>query len=373
MFFPPLACLSLMVLGSGFFTTFTTLHLAHIGVSEFWIGGVQCAYYIGMILGSLRADHYIRGSGHVRVMTLALLIMALSNIALLPSNNLVFWLAMRFVGGACAGTMWVGIESWLLSESKSNKRGRALAIYVAVLYLFQSVSQLGLNLFGDQRYLVHGISALLVMSAIFPVHFGAHGAPSKSTAPVEKWWKIFKASPFGVILCFVSGLALSALYSFFPIYAEARSFSPSHAMTILILGGGLLQLPLGKLADRFGHWTVSWIVTLVTILPFLQLILVQKASWFYPILFICGGLSFALYPLGMALVCSAVPKKDLTKASGLVVFIYGVGSVVGPLVPPLFAPYSRDYVVWTVIGFVCLGLVAGLVAKMSFADQTKNP
>ena len=153
--------------------------------------------------------------------------------------------------------------------------------------------------------------------------------------------KILKAGPFGTLACFVSGLILSALYSFYPVYAEGSALSVHNMMSILIIGGVLLQWPLGKISDYFDRRLVLLGLIAASIGVLLANFFIDgSAAWhFYLLAFLLGGVTFTLNPVSITQVCDQLDPKHLTKASALMLIAYGIGSASGPAICSAFVSF----------------------------------
>jgi hypothetical protein len=62
----PLSAILLLMLGNGFFLTFTSLRLNSLGFDEWVVGVVHSAYYLGMLIGAARAENVINRIAHIR-------------------------------------------------------------------------------------------------------------------------------------------------------------------------------------------------------------------------------------------------------------------------------------------------------------------
>ncbi len=71
--------------------------------------------------------------------------------------------------------------------------------------------------------------------------------------------KLIRKAPVGMLGCFLAGLLIGAFYSIVPVFCHAIGLpvtSVSTVMIVSILGGLVLQWPVGTMSDRFyavGH------------------------------------------------------------------------------------------------------------------------
>jgi len=129
---------------------------------------------------------------------------------------------------------------------------------------------------------------------------------------------------------------LGAFYAMGPVFAQNIGLDTggvAHFMTAAIIGGLVLQFPVGRLSDRFDRRTV-----MVGVAAALAVVgcATAAAPAFGPgaLLFavaLFGGLCFALYPLSVAHANDHVEAADMVAASSGLLLAYGVGATIGPL------------------------------------------
>ena len=375
MIFAPILSLIFMVLGTGFFMTFVSLHLRNSGLGDFQIGLTQSAFYLGMLLSSLRSERLISRVGHIRSLTATCGLLGAATLVLfvIPSPH---WFWFRFIAGACVGAFYIAVESWLLVEFPSNRRGVALAYYTISIYAAQSLSQLFLSINGLPLQSAYIVSAILISLAVIPVSIGSSGGPQVTTAEPESLFKFLKLSPLGVAGCFLGGMILSSLYSYMPLFIEARGFQPGLVMAIMIAGGALLQYPIGKMSDYLERRKLLVGLGAVGFVLVMLMSLVGIKVLFYFTIFAMGGLLFTIYPVSMALGCDCVEQRDIVKMTGVLLFAYGCGSVLGPVLTPVMQPIGDSFVL-VMVGFYCVFLSSvGIYAlnyrrRIKIKDQTQ--
>src|SRR5690606_27677198 len=121
--------------------------------------------------------------------------------------------------------------------------------------------------------------------------------------------------------------------AFFPLFATSRLIPSEYVMSLTIIGGIVLQWPLGKLSDFFER-------RLMLFLTVAFAMLIALASYSYTgydrqylliSCFLLGGFAFALYPLSLTQVCDHIASVEITRATALMLITYGFGSVLGPI------------------------------------------
>jgi MFS family permease len=335
----PLLSLILMMLGSGFFNTFTSLRLEIAGYSTETIGIATSALYVGILVGSLHLTPWISKVGHVRALIVFTSIATLLTIFQSFWIDALYWILIRFGLGVCMAGIFIVIESWLLLESPLNMRGRILSVYLAVFYGALSSGQFLINLTSIQTSYPFWITAFLFILSLLPVLAHKDKGPKPFSTEKCTLTQLFKMSPVGFLGGIISGMLLAAVYGLVPVYAKEIGMDISQIgtlMAIIIFGGLCLQWPLGVLADQTNRksvlsisaWMASFFAIAIAFIPY-SFTLFLCLSWFF------GGFSFTIYPLSMAFCCEKISQNQIVSATAGFVLAYGLGAIVGPLLAPL--------------------------------------
>ena len=356
---PPLGAILFVMLGNGFFLSFTSLRLNDLGFDAWVVGLVHSAFYFGMFVGAARAETTITQVGHIRAYAayagLGISCLMLQGLCAHP----IAWAFARSIMGFCLAVYYIVVESWFLCKATTKTRGVILALYMTTLYLSQATSQFALNIIDINSAQPFFLAALLSGLSIIPLTLTRAPSPQLEEVSGYSFRSLLKQSHFGFMGCFISGVILSSIYSFAPLFAETNELSVGLVMGVCIFGGVALQWPVGKLSDIFDRRIVLFGLTLITAAHSLLLVLIPPVSfWIYPLLFILGGFTFTLYPLAITQVCDKVQPKDLTRATGMLLLAYGLGSVIGPILAPLCIELSYTYGLFLFIFLNTLILIA---------------
>jgi MFS family permease len=369
----PVLSLVIIMLGNGFFVTFVSLRLHELKVSSFLIGLISSAYFAGLLIGSVRAEKLILRIGFIRTFaTFASFFTLLVMVNGLMNNSYV-WLALRFFQGICIAGLFVVIESWLLMYSDRNTRGKVLSIYMSALYTAQAAAQFFLSFLPLESILPFACVVILSSLSVIPVSMMRASYPTMSEPSYISAKKLFMVSPFGFITCVLAGMILSSIYSLAPIFAQDMGFTIKQVasfMGFIILGGFLLQWPIGHLSDIFERRKVMILVCALTAV----LSLVMTLSFVWPIwmtfgiAIAFGGFSFTIYPLGITLTSDRIDSKHLIAATGMLLLAYSWGSIFGPMIASLsislFGPIGL---------FIYTAVISGLLVAYGLTVAFKKP
>ena len=102
-------------------------------------------------------------------------------------------------------------------------------------------------------------------------------------------------------------------------------------MISTILGGALLQWPIGRFSDRHDRRLVlTWVVALAVGMALL-IALLPAGPLLLGAMFVWGGLSFAIYPIAVAQMIDQLQADEILAGSSGLLMLNGAGSACGPL------------------------------------------
>ncbi len=366
---PPLFSLAFIVAGSSPFLTFISLKLQASGYTEAIIGYVQAFYWVGYLIGSIVIEKFIVKIGYIKSFIMIASIMALSFIVQGLYLNIFYWCFLRIISGFCLAAAYVIIESWLMTDSSPNNKGRILSIYMIALYASQASSQMlikNINLSSFIPYLLFGVICLI---SILPVSI-THECPeiSKTKSHKLKIKSIYKQVSLGIIGACSAGFILSAIYGLTPVFAKTNNISVSYIMSITIAGGFLLQWPLGYISDIIDRRLVLIFSTLsLFVISILMIIFSHSSAAVLILSFLLGGCAFTVYPVSITQVCDRIDQKYISYVIGLLSLIYGIGAILGPVI----SAYIMEIHVSGL--YLYIGLLGLLVGSLGIYYKLKKP
>lgn len=330
-----LAAIALLMAGTGPLTTLVSVRLEAQTASTLTIGLVMSAFFAGLTIGSLFSFRLVTRVGHIRAFTAFAAIMTAGTLAYPVFPEPVFWAALRFAQGFAMAGMYVCIESWLNDAATPRNRGVVLASYMTCLYLALSGGQLLVGLPDETGFMLFSLTAILVSLAAVPIAVTRMTPPTLPDIASLGFRRLYAASPLGVFGCFASGLILGAIYSLAPVYATGSGLDlveTSHFMSALILGGVLLQWPVGRLSDLIDRRKV--IVGVIVAGAVTSGAMIAAPLGGYVSLLVLGGafggLCFVLYPLCVAHTNDHLANEERLGATGGLILANSVGATIGP-------------------------------------------
>ena len=131
-------------------------------------------------------------------------------------------------------------------------------------------------------------------------------------------------------------------------------------MFCLIMGGMMLQYPVGKLSDIFDRRLVVVIISLLVMLTSLLFMFLFKNYVLSLVLItLFGGFTFTIYPISISYSCDALESKDIVAGIQALLLSYSLGATLGPFVAPIFMhkPNENGLFIYFILVFGCIASV----------------
>ncbi len=356
-----LLAIFVLMAGSGFLATLTAVRLERAGFGALAIGLVGTAYFVGLMLGSLRFPLIVRRVGHIRAFAAVVSLFSASTLAYAIHEDALLWSGLRFVDGICVAGVFVCLESWLNERAEAVDRGSVLAGYMIALYAGQALGQFLLNLSDAKPSMPFLVASMLISLAVIPVALTRISAPPTDYGATLSLRRLYAISPLGAVGSAATGLMLGAFYALGAVYVRRLGMDlagTARFMSVVILGGVALQWPLGRLSDRFDRRRVIVAALGGTVAASAGIAAVGTPGLaLLALAALFGGLSFALYPLCVAHTNDHLEPAERVSASGGLVLLYSIGAAAGPM---------TGAVAMTLFGPAGLFLGLALVAAAAF-------
>jgi MFS family permease len=329
-----LSGIALLLLGNGLLNTLLTLRGVHEGYSTTMLGLVMSGYFVGYLLGTWINTPLIRRVGHIRAFAFFAAVAA--SIALM--HVLVVdpwvWLFLRVGYGMALIGLYMVIESWLNAQASNEQRGQIFAVYMVVNLVALAIAQQLFGLAAPTEFILFALAAILICCALTPIALTRQAQPNIPDTHSVDLRHLIRVAPLALFAAAISGLSMGGFWGMAPVYASLNGMDASGVgllMSLSILGGALLQWPIGRFSDKHDRRTVLfWVVSLAVLISLL-LSMMPTGVWMLALFFVWGGLAFAVYPLAVAqLIDQLHPDEILSGSSGLLL-VNGLGAICGPL------------------------------------------
>lgn len=333
---PLLLGFALLMLGNGLQGSLLGFRASLEGFGTSITGFVMSAYFLGLLAGAAATPKLVLRVGHIRVF--AALASLASAFVLLHAVFLSapVWFALRLVTGFCFSGLYVVAESWLNQAATNETRGKLLSIYMIISYASTGFGQLLLNVADPGGFPLFILISVLVSMALVPISLTRTFAPQIEAPEAITLKELYHLSPMGFMGCLFSGLAQGAFFGMGAVYGKISGFSIGELSLLLslpLLGLVLFQFPIGALSDKFDRRIILCITAFASTIAAIACIVVFDFSFLAVCLAftIFGGFSMPIYSLSLAHTNDSLSSGQMLEASSKLVFVFGLGSVFGPL------------------------------------------
>lgn len=343
--------MAILLVGQGLQNTLLPIRANLEAYSALAIGGMGSAYFMGFLLGCVLGPYLVRRVGHIR--TFAALAATASAAPLVHAVILdaFTWSLLRMITGFCFAGLYMVIESWLNERATSTTRGGILATYNIVNLTALMGGQAIIAFMNPENFAVFAVASVLLSIALVPVSLTTSTQPApieSARLDVRRLWQV---SPVGVASALAVGLANGSFWTLGPVFAAGQGFDvPGTAlfMSVVILGGALLQWPLGHLSDLMDRrwvvlagFAVAGVVGLYLFLAGGGMLggAMQSHNSILAGGFFFGAFAMPTYAVAVAHLNDRLNENEFVTAASGLLLLYGLGSMIGPVVAAVMAQY----------------------------------
>mgnify|MGYP002621623325 CR=1 FL=1 len=332
---PILVAAGILLGGNGLQGTFIALRGAQEGFSPAIIGFMGTAYYAGFLIGCLVIVRIMRAVGHIRAFSALAAIAASATLVMAIAIDATVWTASRFFSGFCFAGLFTVIESWLNSGVSNENRARVLSLYRIVDIGAVTGSQFVIPVVGVEGFAIFAVMAIMITLSLVPVSLGDRSnpaAPDDVKLDLRRAWAI---SPIAALGCIAIGVTNSAFRTLSPVYAEKIGMSTADVaafVSVSIIGGALIQYPLGHASDRHDRRTVLLVTTALALAAALALALFAGSGRLvnFALVFVFGAFAMPLFSLSAAHANDRAASNEYVPLNAALMLFYSFGAIVGP-------------------------------------------
>jgi len=209
----------------------------------------------------------------------------------------------------------------------------------------------------------------MMSMAVVPIAITRVIAPPLPKPTHFNFIQLWQTSPTGMIGALAAGLVLGAFYGVGPVFAQAVGLDAGEVASFMgagIIGGLLLQWPLGRLSDGRDRRKFILGVCLAILLTCLMMMnkTTDNGIGLFALSIAFGGLAFTLYPLAVAYTNDHLEPNYIVPAAGGLVMAYGIGAAIGPLGAATAFEFIGPNGVFGFCGAVALALAVLIFLRM---------
>lgn len=307
------------------------------GFSALSLGLLGTGWAFGYVAGCVLTPRLVGRVGHIRSFSVMSSFAAVALLASLMMIDPAAWIPLRALCGFCFAGAAMIVESWLNERADARSRGKIFGVYTMVNLFASTAGQMSLTLGDPNGYFYFAFGALFYCLALVPTAISSGASPAPLVSVKLDIRMLWRNSPVAVFAVLAVGVSNSAFGTLAAVYADRVGLALTAVALFTsapILAGAVAQIPVGFLSDRVDRRKVLIGLALVAIVADLAFILLQPEGRMANLALSClfGATIFSMYPVIVAHASDHAAPGTYIQISGGLLLIFGVGSIVGPLV-----------------------------------------
>ncbi|MGC1487786.1 MAG: MFS transporter [Albidovulum sp.] len=324
-------------LGTGGVAPLDAISGASLGFANSEIGTLGSAHFFGFFIGCWWAPRLMGAVGHSRSFAAFTAAGTIGIIAHMMVVDPVAWAILRMLSGLCVAGCYTIIEAWIQAKATNQTRGRVMGVYRIVDTGGSLAAQMVIGVLSPAAYFSYNLLAILCCAALLPIVVTKSTEPHTPAAPRLRPRLAWDRSPLAAVGVVVSGITGAAFRMVGPIYGLEVGLSTDKIAFFLaayVLGGALVQLPVGWLADRYDRRYVLIGLSMAAILACAMTIGVSSfgsgAIYFAAAFF--GATTMPIFSVSTAHGHDFASDEERVELSAAFMFLYAIGAIASPLI-----------------------------------------
>jgi MFS family permease len=336
-----------LLLGSAFLLMANGLHglllpvrgaVEGFNVAELGLLGTSWA--TGFIAGCVLVPAAVRRVGHVRsygaLASVAAITILLNVLIISPQA----WIALRALSGFCFAGAAMIVESWLNERASRETRGTIFSVYQMVNFSASTVGQLLMVIEPPSDFFFFAIGAIVYCLAILPTALSTAASPRPLKTARLDVLGLYANSPVAAVTVFLIGMVNGAFGTLGPVYAQKIGLPVRDIAALMagsLLGGSLIQFPLGWLSDRMDRRRVLVAVAVgaVFIGGLIAILQPRSPTVVIGLVVVWGAMIYPMYALTVAHANDFAGPDEFARIAGGLLLLLGVGTMIGPIAAAL--------------------------------------
>jgi MFS family permease len=333
------------MIGVGIIAPILPLYAKTFAASGVSIGLVFSAFSLSRSLLSPLVGRLSDRVGRKRILIIGLAGYAVVSLLYTLAMNLWQLGLFRLLQGAASVMVTPIAQAYIGDLTPPGKEGRYMNFFYSSMFLGMALGPFlggglsSLSSYHTAFYVMGALSilALLLVSSTVPADHGRNGRSHNRARDIAPLRDVVKNDAVKGICVYVAtrGFWRQGFNTFYPLFAVTASglgeASIGMVLSVYMLGGGLLQIPFGFLADRYPRF--PQIVLGSTLAPLLLLAIpfVHHVWMVMLITFTIGALSALSRASVLAIRTELGRRHGMGTLAGLQGGAFAVGQMVGPL------------------------------------------
>ena len=333
---PILLTVLLLAFGMSFVSPLIPLVIRDVGGSPATIGQIASIYFLSFTLFTPFLGRLVDKVGSKKVIITGLALYGLCVLLMAFSPSPFYFYLIRILQGIGTACLFSPTESAINVLSSPEKRGSNMGLYGLVFAIgFALGPGLGTYLFALHRTVpfIFGAASSLVGLLVMVMFYEDVPIPIKSSrARLHEFLGVIRIPLIGGLCYAVVEVSIGSFLSLYLDYLGFRGAALGLAFTFFAIGGIISPYPAGKMADKIGKkpslYLLGILLSVITFCYNLTPNYVAIVALTFGIGIIAGG----VYPIALSMIGDLIPPDRMGTANSTFSFLYGVGSIIGPVV-----------------------------------------
>ncbi|WP_426127390.1 MFS transporter [Pararhizobium sp. PWRC1-1] len=362
-----IATITVFAVAQGLTYPLLSFILERQGTAPGLIGFSAAMTPLGFIVSSPFIPALARRAGGARLAILCSFLTAPTLFAIAWTQDIWAWMPLRFLLGFLANPLYVISETWLISITPPQRRGRIMGLYSSIVSGGFAVGPLSLGLVGTEGWppFMIGIAAFLLCGlTVLAVVRRLPSMPHEGE--VTSVGGFFALSPLLLFAVFTAAAFEQTLLALFAVFGAAFGSAEEHIASLLtcfIAGNAVLQILLGRLAERFGSTRTMLFCVLVCLAGCLLLAPTFNSWLIWPLVFVWGGVSFGIYTMSLIQLGERFTGHALIAGNAAFALAWGLGGIFGSPATGLAMQLIGHHGLPSSLGLLCCVLAVFLMAQ----------
>ncbi|MEM9098266.1 MAG: MFS transporter [Pseudomonadota bacterium] len=300
------------------------------------IGLLGSAHFAGFFIGCYLAPRYVGTIGHSRCFAAAAAVGATGALLHPVLDGPLYWAGLRVLTGVAIASAYTVIESWLQAKTQNHNRGRVYGVFRVVDMGGQISAQAMIAVLDPTSYAAYNIVAVFCCLCLLPMILTRRAAPEIPGAPRLRPVRAYRLSPLAAIGIVVAGATGASFRMVGPLFGIENGLDAGQLaifLSMAMIGGILVQYPIGWLADKFERRTVLIFISVAAIGCCMWTVQAEGDPWLlYLTAALFGATSYPIYSVSSALANDRAAPGEALELNASLVFFFSVGAVVSPFV-----------------------------------------
>jgi predicted MFS family arabinose efflux permease len=311
------------------------LKLNAAGIGDAMIGANAAVTPLGMILSAPFVPRLTRRLGPWAVLLACTVATALLLLLIGATEDATAWFPLRFLLGGTTSALFVVTEAGVLESTPARVRGRVMGAYTTSVTLGYALGPLILVATGHEGRAPFA-AAVAILAAAVLVMLAAR-APLRGflirSGGAGSVGGFLARAPVILVACAAVAAFDNASMSFLALYVAGEGLdihAGNRMLSVLLLGGTVLQYPIGWIADRTSvsaTFLGCAAVGLAGCAVFPAILGAGPLLW--GVLVLWGGAVIGVYTMALAELGARFSGAELVTGNAAVAVTWGIGSLVG--------------------------------------------